>query len=1035
VGEVIEYEYDLQSLELIVPREHKFPMHITPRYRQHYVVNAYEKTTATFLSRLLSSADLFIDVGAHFGFFSLLAADAHPQLPIIALEPTPTTYEILCRNIAMGDRTNIVARQAALSSEPGRKQGFFVSAASDNCSFYEHPNAGPIDRIEVETLSIDSLLSDRTAQRVFIKIDTDGHEFAVLAGMSESLRRGLDIRLVIEFNPKMQRQAGYAPEALLHELDRLGFAMFSIDDAAGRFCRLRPGDDWTSLVDPASYANLYCVAKERALSVAFFAHSSQLAGAERSLIELVDELIADHGAVCTVVAPGPGPLVETVSRSGAATLLAELPWWTLPGDFTRDDVLRSLVRGSQSVCRDLVPALATVDPDIVFTQTLVSPWGALTAAALGKPHVWSVCEFGDRDHGLRFMDRFPDLLAAVKNGSSLILTNSDAMRNAMFEDVGPDRIRTIYRHIPVPDDLTPSTAAWRRETSIKIGLFGSISMGKGQLDAVRAVAELLRRGRDIELLLAGYTVDPDYRARIEASAEGVGDRLIMPGFIPEPLPAIAAADIVLSCARNEAFGRVVVEAMLLGRPIVYARSGGVVEYMEDDRTGLAYTPGNVDELVRCIEQIIDDRPRAASMGDLARDTARQRFSRDAYGGEVFRLFNRLRTKEMPAVDVPRSISMVMARAIGEYGSQLVERNEEIAGLWSRLAASDAALQQRVTEVGDLQIRVAAGEALQAQRDVENKDLRSRLAAGEALLAQRNAAVADLQTRFNALGAHAADLRASVSALTGSTSWRVTAPLRMARKILDQARQQLRKLGIRAFHYLSPRTTAVIRGTPVQVRRGTPDHEVAAMSLGGEFDALHQFLPEPRFNLIIDAGGYIGTAAIALSKLYPTCKVVTLEPSKANFAMLQRNVRDFPQIVPIRKALAGTSRTTLLRKRETGAVGYTLVEHPLDCPAAEPVHACSTITIPELLELYGAAGGIDILKLDIEGGEKEVLDASSNWLDKIDLVVAELHDRITPGCTAAFEKATGGMLRSAGLEKEIAYRHDRQARISAVAGSK
>src|SRR5687767_15317154 len=62
------------------------------------------------------------------------------------------------------------------------------------------------------------------------------------------------------------------------------------------------------------------VAKHRAISVVFFAHSSQLEGAERSLIELIDELITDYGVVCTVVVPSEGPLVEAVARLGASII-------------------------------------------------------------------------------------------------------------------------------------------------------------------------------------------------------------------------------------------------------------------------------------------------------------------------------------------------------------------------------------------------------------------------------------------------------------------------------------------------------------------------------------------------------------------------------------------------------------------------------------------------------------------------------------------------------------------------------------------
>ena len=59
----------------------------------------------------------------------------------------------------------------------------------------------------------------------------------------------------------------------------------------------------------------------------FFLHSSLLAGAERSLLELVTELIRDHGVICSVVLPNDGPLREELEQVGASTLIINYDWW------------------------------------------------------------------------------------------------------------------------------------------------------------------------------------------------------------------------------------------------------------------------------------------------------------------------------------------------------------------------------------------------------------------------------------------------------------------------------------------------------------------------------------------------------------------------------------------------------------------------------------------------------------------------------------------------------------------------------------
>ena len=72
---------------------------------------------------------------------------------------------------------------------------------------------------------------------------------------------------------------------------------------------------------------------------------------------------------------------------------------------------------------------------------------------------------------------------------------------------------------------------------------------------------------------------------------------------------------------------------------------------------------------------------------------------------------------------------------------------------------------------------------------------------------------------------------------------------------------------------------VIKGHTITVRKGTPDLGVAVSCLSGEFEILRYLLPENYDGIIVDAGGYIGTATIALKDIFPSAKLVVIEPSK------------------------------------------------------------------------------------------------------------------------------------------------------------
>lgn len=199
----------------------------------------------------------------------------------------------------------------------------------------------------------------------------------------------------------------------------------------------------------------------------------------------------------------------------------------------------------------------------------------------------------------------------------------------------------------------------------------------------------------------------------------------------------------------------------------------------------------------------------------------------------------------------------------------------------------------------------------------------------------------------------------------------------------------------------------IGGVEVSVRPDTPDIRVARSCLvDGEFDALKEILPALKHNFIIDAGGYIGTAAIALARLYPEATIVTIEASSSNFSVLEKNVSAFARIVPLNMALVGTKRVLQLRNRGTGAWGYTTIEAPRDNPEASAMETVEGITIDDVLLKHGMSG-VDIVKIDIEGGEIDVLDNSQSWMPAADVVLVELHERIVRGCKQSFRNATTG----------------------------
>lgn len=190
----------------------------------------------------------------------------------------------------------------------------------------------------------------------------------------------------------------------------------------------------------------------------------------------------------------------------------------------------------------------------------------------------------------------------------------------------------------------------------------------------------------------------------------------------------------------------------------------------------------------------------------------------------------------------------------------------------------------------------------------------------------------------------------------------------------------------------------IGGERIFLRTATTDFKVADGILRNG-DYRHAETSEPK--VIVDVGANIGAVTLLYARKYPTAKIYAIEPEAGNFEMLKMNVGVRAGIVPIRQAIWSRHMTREIQNRRTGAWGYTLADLPADVQGMGQTVEC--VTMDEFMTQQGI-GRIDILKMDIEGGEKEIFEHPEGWLDRVDMLAVELHDRICPGCTAAFERA-------------------------------
>jgi FkbM family methyltransferase len=193
----------------------------------------------------------------------------------------------------------------------------------------------------------------------------------------------------------------------------------------------------------------------------------------------------------------------------------------------------------------------------------------------------------------------------------------------------------------------------------------------------------------------------------------------------------------------------------------------------------------------------------------------------------------------------------------------------------------------------------------------------------------------------------------------------------------------------------------VTGASVHLRRGTSDVATYVQIL---VDEEYGFPLEGPPRTIVDAGANVGLASVWFALRYPHAHIVAIEPDAGNVGVLQQNCSPFPQITVVQAALWGRPGQLVLHDPGLGPWAFQVREgHP-----SGPGEVVTGLTVGELLARRDLdLSQIDLLKLDIEGSEKEVLETAEPWIDSVRALAVEVHDRFKPGCTRALFTATGG----------------------------
>jgi glycosyltransferase involved in cell wall biosynthesis len=368
-------------------------------------------------------------------------------------------------------------------------------------------------------------------------------------------------------------------------------------------------------------------------------HAAGVGGAEQGLIDLVRYL----GPRCDVVLLADGEFHRVLLKLGIAVRLLQ-GGGNFHGVRRGGGALRVLMALPQAIVLACRLAATARRHRHIYANSQKAAFVAMLSGALARrPVIWHLHDILSAEH-FAWLQRC--MLAVMSNHlAHTVIVVSEAARAAFIASGGrPGRVRVVYNGIdpgPYLGVFEQKRAGLRTALGLPqgrlVGLFGRITEWKGQRVLIEALAAL----PDVHALIVGSAMfgehaEEDYLKAL-AQRRGVADRVHFLGHRPEVAALMRAVDVVVHCSTSpEPFGRVIVEGLLAGTPVLAADGGASREILGE--SDWVVKPGDPAALAAAIGRVLaasDDGPDR----ELARLRARvmERFLLDRMMADLDRV--------------------------------------------------------------------------------------------------------------------------------------------------------------------------------------------------------------------------------------------------------------------------------------------------------------------------------------------------------------------------------------------------------------
>lgn len=358
-------------------------------------------------------------------------------------------------------------------------------------------------------------------------------------------------------------------------------------------------------------------------------HLAKLGGGGKSLLALLAQ-IPEQGWHAHVVVPGEGQFTDALVDMG-------IPHTIFP--FRPLDWRRPLEAAQTTLAWWRI--MQKVNPSLIHANGFdLSRSFAMAAGSLGIPYITHV-RFPVEPEGARWV------LRGLPKPAAFIF-NSQAMQDRLWPDVVKYAPQSLPYTVHNAVDMDSFTfAPWPEEPPYRIGIVANFAPFKRHEDFLRMAAEMVRSRQDLEFWIVGDDTEGSGRRMVLEQLAGelditsyirfLGHRSDIPDIIRQ-------LHLLVVPSQFEPFGRVVIEAMACGRPVIGSRDGGIPEIIDDGKTGSLVEVGDYVGFSRAAIDLINNKELRENMSKNSVEAVQRRFSIQAHTKIILDIYGELLAK-------------------------------------------------------------------------------------------------------------------------------------------------------------------------------------------------------------------------------------------------------------------------------------------------------------------------------------------------------------------------------------------------------